>query len=178
MISTTPTHYQAYNGQNSQISERFSWMKTAYSTRNGATTKTEEQFLCPFEKREKRVRQCQPRPFHSQPRQPACHDYVHPPTYPHPTFFASAKPYLQNGLLQLITCSQSCMMSRPIIQWSKEILVNKQDAICRNTARAEGFNGSRTMVAMTQFYQCKCTHALYMGYYHYLVPWLYIGSAR
>jgi len=29
------------------------------------------------------------------------------------------------------------MMSRPTIQWSKEILVDKQDAICRNTARAE-----------------------------------------
>ena len=48
MTLATPTHLQAYKGQGSPTSERFSRLKTVYSTRNGAPTKTEQWFLCPF----------------------------------------------------------------------------------------------------------------------------------
>ena len=45
---TSAIHLQAYNGQGSSTSERFSWLKAVYSAKYGAPTKTEERFLRPF----------------------------------------------------------------------------------------------------------------------------------
>ena len=39
---------QAFNGQGSLTSGRSSWLKSAYSSWNGASTREEEWFLCPF----------------------------------------------------------------------------------------------------------------------------------
>ena len=51
--------------------------------------------------------------------QDSCHvhgmSWMHPPTSPIPPFLL-AQTYLWNGLWQLITCSQSCIMSALIMQ--------------------------------------------------------------
>ena len=67
---TLPTHLRAFNGQGFPTSRRSSWLKTAYSTRNGAPTIGEEWFLCPFVWT--RWEMAQPVSFYSQPKQLPC----------------------------------------------------------------------------------------------------------
>ena len=111
MISATPTHYRAYNGQGPPTSEHFSQLKTANSVRNGAPKKAEEPYLCPFVSRNAQASANQ---GCSTASQGSCH-VLKPTHLPLSHLFCYRKTYLQNGLRQLITCGQSCMTSTLVI---------------------------------------------------------------
>ena len=83
MTSTKPSHYRAYNGQSCPTSEHFSWLKTAYSARNGAPMKAEKRFLHPFFAKKREMDQPVLTKAFLQPAKTATvcatyYDYTHP----------------------------------------------------------------------------------------------------
>ena len=97
MILTTPTHWRAFNGQDSPNNECSTWLKAAYRSRNGVPTRGEVWFLSLF------VRNglASADQGFSTASQGSYHEHGNPcwnsPTSPFTTFFASRKPIFKTN---------------------------------------------------------------------------------
>ena len=114
MTLITPTQ-RAFNGQGSPTSQHLSWPKTAYSTRNSASTRGEEWFLHSFVLTRWEVVQPVLTKAILQPAKAATMCTAHL-EYAHPfPSFLLVQPLSSNRLHQLIMYSQSQTTSNGVI---------------------------------------------------------------